>query len=134
MASHLLSQWPERELSVGNITDLPLLDVQGALISVRPEWERLSDNFELSHHLVRVQSLLDTCKAPVQAEKPKDIEKAQEWYRNWKLGTVRLRMEDLLNQPLKATPVANGFVSVNSAPHSAHSNPHGNVGISGGES
>ena len=61
---HLLSQWPVHEPSISGLplADVPLLDVEKAYQVIKPEWERLSANYELSEHLRRVQNLLKVCK------------------------------------------------------------------------
>ncbi|KAL8797954.1 MAG: hypothetical protein Q9182_007082 [Xanthomendoza sp. 2 TL-2023] len=51
LARHLLSQWPLREATIKAPPGLPLLNVHEALLSVKPEWERLSDNHLLSEHV-----------------------------------------------------------------------------------
>ena len=63
LAHHLLHQWPSRELSLDDMVELPLLNSDKALLAVLPDWERLSDNYELSEHLAQVQKILDKCKA-----------------------------------------------------------------------
>ena len=64
-ARHLLSQWPLREPSISGLRleDVHLLDTQGAFQVIKPEWERLFANHELSEHLSCVQNILDTCQA-----------------------------------------------------------------------
>lgn len=110
LAGHLLSQWPVREPSIKELPELPLLDVQEALVSVRPEWERLSDNYQLSEHLVSVQNLLDLCKAPISSERALEIEESRQWYQVFNCADVRPSTQVLLRQPLRALPVANGNV------------------------
>ena len=64
-ARFLLSQWPVREPSIGclQLHDTPLLDAERAYLEIKPEWERLFANFELSEHLNSVQCILNTCQA-----------------------------------------------------------------------
>ena len=64
-ARHLLSQWPVRKPSISNLhlKDVPLLDVERAYREIKPEWERLFANYELSEHLSCVQNILRTCQA-----------------------------------------------------------------------
>ena len=64
-ARHLLSQWPVSEPSISGLRleDVPLLDTVGAFQLIKPEWERLFANHELSEHLSCVQNILETCQA-----------------------------------------------------------------------
>ena len=64
-ARHLLSQWPVYEPSISGLRleDVPLLDTVGAFQVIKPEWERLFANHELSEHLSCVQNILETCQA-----------------------------------------------------------------------
>ena len=64
-ARHLLSQWPVQEPSISGLRleDVQLLDTVGAFHVIKPEWERLFANYELSEHLSCVQNILDTCHA-----------------------------------------------------------------------
>ena len=68
VAKHLLSQWPVREPSISNLRleDVPLFDVERAHKAIKPEWERLFANYELSGHLRCVQNILQLCQ-PAQA-------------------------------------------------------------------
>lgn len=99
-----------REPSIKELPGLPLLDVQAALVSVRPEWERLSDNYQLSMHLADMQKLLSLCRSPVCSDKQIDDEPNREWYTSWKPATSRLSMHDLLYRPLKEMPAAESNV------------------------
>lgn len=65
-ARHLLFQWPVREPSISNLIleDVPLLNAEMAYQTIKPEWERLFANYELSEHLSRVQTILKVCQAP----------------------------------------------------------------------
>ena len=93
-----------REASIKDLPNVPLLDVQEALASVRPEWERLSDNHQLSKHLVGVQDMLNSCKAPICPERGLEIEESRRWYQLVKCADVRPSIHALLRQPLKALP------------------------------
>lgn len=65
LAHHILFQWPVREPSISSLRleDLPLLDVESAYQEIKPEWERLYGNYELSEHLNCVQNILKACQA-----------------------------------------------------------------------
>ena len=104
-----------REPSIKGLPNLALLDIQEALLSVRSEWERLSDNFQLSEHLLSVQNLLDLCKAPISRERTVEAgnEDSREWFRSWKSADVRPCIQDLLRQPLRALQATNGNILAN---------------------
>ena len=105
LARYILSQWPLRELTTSKeLPNLSLVDVKGALVSVRPEWERLVDNYQLSEHLADVQKLLDSCRVPVQTEKRNEEDERRDWYPMRKPSGIRPCIADLSNQPLKERP------------------------------
>lgn len=66
LSRHLLSQWPVREPSISSLhlEDVPLLDAERAYQAIKPEWERLFANYELSEHLGCVQNVLKAFQAP----------------------------------------------------------------------
>ncbi|KAK8110281.1 uncharacterized protein PG998_006738 [Apiospora kogelbergensis] len=57
-AEHLLRQWPCQAPTLEGLKELTLLDVEPALKTVLPEWQRLHDNHLFVEHLEIVQSLL----------------------------------------------------------------------------
>ena len=63
-ARHLVPQWPTCEPSIEGLGETPLLDGKKALESVKTEWERLYNNFQLEEHLKVVQSALNCCNKP----------------------------------------------------------------------
>ncbi|KAL8935316.1 MAG: hypothetical protein Q9211_004757 [Gyalolechia sp. 1 TL-2023] len=101
LAGHLLSQWPTREVTITGLPGLPLLDLPEALLSVRPEYERLSDNYQLSKHLDDVQSLLNLCRAPARSEQATNDESSQGWYPSWRPDNIRPSLSQLLCEPLR---------------------------------
>ena len=60
-AEILLSQWPCREPLVKGEDEFALLDAAKAFLAIKPEWERLFHNHELSKHMSQVQKILDIC-------------------------------------------------------------------------
>ena len=64
-ARYLLSQWPVHEPSMSSLRleEVPLLDSERAYQAMKPEWERLFANYELSEHLHCVQNILQACQA-----------------------------------------------------------------------
>lgn len=65
LVRHFLSQWPSREPSINSLRleDVPLLNAEGAYQELKPEWEKLFANYELSDHLKSVQNTLQACQA-----------------------------------------------------------------------
>ncbi|KAL8987874.1 MAG: hypothetical protein Q9169_008637, partial [Polycauliona sp. 2 TL-2023] len=108
LAGDLLVQWPSRELTLKGLPDRPLLEVREAIALVRPEWERLVDNHQLSEHLVAVQTLLDRCGPPHPFDK-KVEEDIRDWYPSWKLKNAQPLLTDLLYRPLKEVPAIDGI-------------------------
>ncbi|KAL8868777.1 MAG: hypothetical protein Q9174_004759 [Haloplaca sp. 1 TL-2023] len=104
LAGHLVSQWPTRDATIVGLRALPLLDVEEAMLSVRPEWERLADNLKLSKHLAEVQSLLSRCRAPVAPRITLDNERSQAWYPWPRPINIRHSAIDLLYRPLQEKP------------------------------
>lgn len=68
---------------------------------VRPEWQRLVDNYRLSEHLAAVQKMLEHCGAPSQSEKTTEDDNRRDWYPVWKHKFVQPSILHLLYQPLK---------------------------------
>ncbi|KAL8832894.1 MAG: hypothetical protein Q9170_004696, partial [Blastenia crenularia] len=106
LANHLLSHWPARDASLECLPELPLLRIQEALFSVKPEWERLSDNYQLSRHLADLQILLVSCREPVQSEKEAEEDVTREWYSYCQPANIRPSLSDLLYRPLTEIPTA----------------------------
>ncbi|KAI9833796.1 MAG: hypothetical protein M1819_003531 [Sarea resinae] len=59
LARFLLEQWPCQEPKIEGFSRPVLLNIQLALDVIRPEWERLFYNIELSRHIQQVQLVLD---------------------------------------------------------------------------
>ena len=89
------------------LPDYPHLNVKDARVMVRSEWERLSDNYQLSKHLVDVQKLLDCCNAPVELKRTVETENQRDLYPVWKSPSRRLCMVDLMHPPLQEVPPVN---------------------------
>lgn len=100
--------------------DFPLLDVQQARITIRSEWERLSDNYQLSEHVINVQKLLDRCKTPVNLTRTIEADNQRALYPIWKSPSRRLCMVDLLYQPLKEVPTVNANEQANETSSQLH--------------
>lgn len=59
LARFLLSQWPCSEPTVEGFPNALFVDVAQSLEIIRPEWLRLFQNIELSHHIQQVQHVLN---------------------------------------------------------------------------
>ena len=59
----LLKQWPRSEPTMEGFSTSILIDVAKAMETIRPEWQRLFQNWELSQHVTQVQSVLDHHRA-----------------------------------------------------------------------
>ena len=59
LAQHFLDQWPCLEPRLEGFASSVLIDTVKALEIIRPEWERLFQNWELSQYLDEVQKVLD---------------------------------------------------------------------------
>ena len=62
----LLKQWPCSEPTIEGFSTPILVDIAKALEIIRPEWQRLFQNWELSQHIAEVQSVLDRHHAEAQ--------------------------------------------------------------------
>ncbi|KAK0715578.1 hypothetical protein B0H67DRAFT_665770 [Lasiosphaeris hirsuta] len=63
LADHLISQWPNRDLSVEGFTS-SLLNMEDTLNRIRPHWHRLYDNFQLSKYVTAAQVHLNRNQGP----------------------------------------------------------------------
>lgn len=59
LAQFLLNQWPCLEPKIEGFSIPVLVDIDLALGTVLPEWQRLYQNLELSRHIQQVQEVLD---------------------------------------------------------------------------
>ena len=59
LADFLCSQWPNREITLEGFISPVLVNVTQALEVIRPEWQRLYENLELSNHLTQLQNSLN---------------------------------------------------------------------------
>ena len=114
-------------LPIVDLPNLPLLHFNEAFESVRPEWERLVDNFELSNQMVSVQKLLDRCQSPVQSQESVGVEGTQAWHRSWKAATIRPCMHDLVYQPMRPLPRINDSSNIYASPHMAQQSTKSHV-------
>ena len=82
LAQLLLSQWPVHEPIISTLRsgDVTLLDTEKAYQAIKPEWERLCDNYELSKHLTRVQNILKACHAADTSPVPPVSEGEQQFF------------------------------------------------------
>jgi len=115
LARYLLSQWPSREVSLSGLGDVPLLHSDAALLAITPEWNRLTDNHELSMHLIIVQTILDTLGPAEASGGLSAAEVEQEFFSCPVASTVRPTMQDLLGKLKRHATVPNGALIGNMA-------------------
>ncbi|RDL37029.1 Uncharacterized protein BP5553_04462 [Venustampulla echinocandica] len=63
LANFLLEQWPCSELTIEGFSRPVLINIADAMDIIRPEWQRLSQNLELSKYIAQVQLVLDQHRA-----------------------------------------------------------------------
>jgi len=99
-ASHLLLQWPCREPFIDSLEDMPLLDFEKAFLAIKPEWERLFDNHQLSKHLTVVQKLLDQSEAAETSVVPSANQAEQNFFPVPTTSKVQPTILDLVHKPV----------------------------------
>ena len=80
LVEFLLRQWPNLEPTVEGFCESVLIDIPKAMNIIRPEWQRLFQNFELSRYIQQVQHVLDCHRTEVRIEHPKIEVKVREVY------------------------------------------------------
>ncbi|KAG0648167.1 hypothetical protein D0Z07_5692 [Hyphodiscus hymeniophilus] len=103
LAQHLLEQWPCLKPSLDGFTSSVLVDTAKALELIHPEWERLFQNWELSHYLGEVQKVLDSHQAEPGTESGSTESREQEVIATRCRGGEFPTLQDLLG---KSGPVA----------------------------
>ena len=78
LAQFLLDQWPCPEPTTEGFSRPVLVDITQALMIIRPEWQRLFQNLELSHHIQQVQHVLNHHHTERKIEPPNIDTKDQE--------------------------------------------------------
>ncbi len=73
LAKQMLRQWPCETPTVQMSLECDNIDLERAVLLVRPEWLQFFKNHELWRHLLDVQRILDTCK-PTSAICGPDVE------------------------------------------------------------
>ena len=105
---HLLSQWPIHKPSITELRleDVPLLDAERAYEEIKPEWERLFVNHELTEHLNSVQNILTACQAG-QADPVSIVhQEEQEFYPTLVFSSIRPTLQILLSKVLSPSHIA----------------------------
>ena len=134
-ACHLLSQWPVREPSISGLRleDILLLDTEGAFQVIKPEWERLFANYELSEHLRRVQHILETCQATEPFPALATNEGEQFFFFTPAMTNTRPTLHSLLSKllkvPRKEERAALGDLSNGIRPKLNIANPQTNMSV-----
>lgn len=101
-ARHLLVQWPVEKPAIDDLSleDVPLLDAVMAYRAIKPEWERLFANHELSEHLGCVEIILKTCQANKPSPAMAMIEDEQQFFPTPVFSNVHPTLQLLLNKLL----------------------------------
>lgn len=99
-ARRLLTQWPCREPAMDGLEEVPLLNVEEAFLAIKPEWEQLFDNHQLSEHLSVVQKILNSCEAAEASIVPSAHEGEQEFYHVQIKLKVQPTISDLVCKPV----------------------------------
>ncbi|KAK1982971.1 hypothetical protein LZ30DRAFT_780902 [Colletotrichum cereale] len=102
LANFLLSQWPCIEPDVAELSKSLLIDIEGALKLVRPEWKRLYENMELSVHLDGVQAVLNRHHCDTKYEAPYFIPSEETFEERLRGGEVPSLRSDLLKKGFSA--------------------------------
>ena len=72
LSKFVLSQWPCPEPTVEGFASPPLINIHEAMSVIKPEWQRLFRNLELSRYTMQVQHVLDLHQAP-RAVMPEEL-------------------------------------------------------------
>lgn len=72
LLAFFLKQWPCPEPSLVGFAEPedPLIDISPALEIIRPEWQRLFQNYQFSQYVTKVQQTLDQHHSEIQAKVP----------------------------------------------------------------
>ena len=109
-AHHVLVQWPVQNPSIDDmcLEDVALLDAGMAYREIKPEWERLIANHELSEHLGCVENILKTCQATKPSPTMPVIEGEQQFFPTSVFSNVNPTLQLLLNKLSKHSSTVNG--------------------------
>ncbi|GKT51435.1 uncharacterized protein ColSpa_11616 [Colletotrichum spaethianum] len=116
LANFLLSQWPCVEPGIVGLSKSLLVDIEGALNIVRPEWKRLYQNMDLSVHLDAVQAVLNRHHRDVGYEAPCFIPSEETFQERFRGGEVPSLRSDLLK---KSFPAVEKSIAARSQPSMA---------------
>lgn len=102
LVAFLMLQWPCVQPSMAGfpLPEEGLIDLVGAMDIIRPEWQRLYQNFQLSQHINQVQTVLDKHRARCSIEVPALVSKEQVVYPVRCRGAELLTLQDLLKVSL----------------------------------
>ncbi|WDK20879.1 hypothetical protein CGRA01v4_12168 [Colletotrichum graminicola] len=106
LANFLLSQWPCAEPHIAELSKSLLIDIEGALKLVRPEWKRLYENMNFSVHLDAVQTVLNTHHCDTEYEVPCFIPAEETLEERLRGGEIPSLRSDLLKRGFPAVDTA----------------------------
>ena len=78
LADFLLSQWPSPQPVIEGFSHSVFIDMTKALDIIRPEWQRLYRNLDLSRYIQNVQTILNRHRGGSQVNSLTSIAKSQE--------------------------------------------------------
>ncbi|KAK2040736.1 hypothetical protein LZ31DRAFT_603645 [Colletotrichum somersetense] len=113
LANLLLSQWPCAEPDVTRLSKSVLVDIEGVLKLVRPEWKRLYQNMDLSVHLDAVQTVLNRHHCDTKYEAPCFIPSEETFEERLRGGEIPSLRSDLLK---KGFPAVDTVITAQSQP------------------
>ncbi|KAM0277518.1 hypothetical protein ACHAQH_005717, partial [Verticillium albo-atrum] len=100
LANFLLRQWPAPEPVVTHLSKGLLLDLEGVMTALRPEWRRQHRNFSFSIHLEEVQKLMARRNTDDDYVPPAFIASEETFSVRVRGGEVLLLREDLLKKAI----------------------------------
>ncbi|KAG8525228.1 uncharacterized protein KY384_008872 [Bacidia gigantensis] len=94
----ILDQWPSAEIEVSIEIDPEILDVEGAIEAVEPEWKRMADNYTFTEYVQWLQEHLDRCNGSNSTPRPKAIQAKRTFYPQLQKSYVAPTLESLLTR------------------------------------
>ncbi|KAK1971591.1 hypothetical protein LY78DRAFT_688890 [Colletotrichum sublineola] len=113
LANFLLSQWPCPEPDVAQLSKSLLIDIEGALKLIQPEWKRIYQNMDLSVHLDAVQTVLNKHHCDTRYEAPYFIPSEETFEERLRGGEMPSLRSDLLK---KGFPAVDTLIMAQSQP------------------
>ncbi|ATZ54876.1 hypothetical protein BCIN_11g01980 [Botrytis cinerea B05.10] len=124
-AKFLLAQWPCPEPSIVNFSTPVHIDIAKAMRIIRPDWERIFQNIELSKYLEQVQKLLFRAYSGTNFQLPNmEIQKQLVYASRVRGSEFPMTPKDLMRMPCKvmiaSTIVAPSNIPAETSSHNGH--------------